>query len=71
MCILPHTPASASKCTHCPDVLSEKSSPTCTAVNLFIGGPVQHFLYIEDIVSHVNGKGEFHGAPGMNQYMGL
>ena len=53
------------------DVLSEMPSPTCTAVNLYIGGPVQHFIYLEDIVSHVDGEGEFCGAPGMNQYTGL
>ena len=51
------------------DVLGKKSSPTCTAVDLFIGQPVQHFVYLKDIVSHVDGKGEFCGSPGMNEYV--
>ena len=53
------------------DVLGEKSSPTCTALNLFVGELVQHFVYLKDIISHVNGEGEFHGAPGMDEYAGL
>ena len=32
---------------------------------------MQHFVYIEDIVSHVDGEDEFCGAPGMKQYVGL
>ena len=53
------------------DVLYGKSSPTSIALDFFVGGPVQNFVYLKDIVPHVDGEVEFSCAPCMNQYAGL